>query len=139
MSLQAILLVRVGGVESYIHYRESCPFLPVSKGVAMHPEGWKPFVDTLKSPGNLVMAGLAILVLVDLLLGNPVLGKLVVLQLKAFGQPPTGDTIALKTVFGTFTSVSGWAGFVAKFLIGFLLLFPVLSWLRGLYAAVSGK
>ncbi len=105
----------------------------------MHPQGWKPLVDRLKSPGNIALLVIGALLVTDLLLGSPVMSKAVRLQLRLMHMEPSGDSARILTIFGTFRSVSAWTVFVERVLITFFFVMPGLSYLRGLYAAVSGR
>lgn len=105
----------------------------------MHPEGWKPFTDTLKSPYNLVLLTMATVLLVDYFLGCPLMSQVVRVQLQFQKLDPEAQHIRLYTLFGTFTRVDTWTRFLERFLIIVLYVFPGLSLLRGLYAALSGK
>ncbi|MBD3241908.1 MAG: hypothetical protein GF331_15065 [Chitinivibrionales bacterium] len=105
----------------------------------MHPEGWKPFVHRLKSPFNIALVATGALLVTDLLLGSPLMGKAVRLQLRLMNMEPSGDAARILTAFGTFRSVNDWTVFVERILIVFFFALPGLSYARGLFAAVSGR
>jgi hypothetical protein len=105
----------------------------------MHPEGWKPLVDRLKSPFNIVLMVLAIVLVVDYLVGSPLMSRLVSLQLRLMGVDPTAKAMRLFTIFGTFTRVDVWTRFLERALIVILLVVPGLSYLGGFVTAVRGN
>jgi hypothetical protein len=105
----------------------------------MHPEGMKPFVDSLRNPWNVVMALLAVVVAVDMMSGLRLVHVLVAMQLKLMGHDPSQQTMRLVTLFGTFTRVDDWTRFLGWALLVFLGGIPLVSVLLGLKVSLSGK
>lgn len=87
----------------------------------------------------MVLVVIGVLLVTDMVLGSPVMSQGVRLQLRLMHMEPSGDTTRILTIFGTFSSVRAWTVFVERVLIAFFFVMPGLSYLRGLYAAVSGR
>ena len=105
----------------------------------MHPEGWKQFTDTLKSPYNLIMMGLAVFLLVDYVLGSPVMAQLVQVQLRIQKINPASEQMKIFTIFGTFSRVDTWTRFIERVLMVIFFVLGGLAPLRGFYSSLSGK
>jgi hypothetical protein len=104
----------------------------------MHPEGWKPFHETLRSPLNLTLLAIAVAVTVDYASGLHVMRALVELKLQLLGHHKGAESIRLITVFGTFTSVQSWTVFVSKGLAGVCYVVPAFSMMLGVIRSIRG-
>jgi hypothetical protein len=105
----------------------------------MHPEGIKPFTDSLKNPFTIIWLALGCILVVDLFTGNHLIGWAVGQQVRMMGHNPAVDTMRMMTVFGTFTSVAVWTAFVQKFLIVGAFVLGGLPMVHGLWVSVVGK
>jgi len=98
-----------------------------------------PLVRKLRNPVNIVLMVIAIALVVDYVLGGPVMTKLVGLQLRAMGVDPATKTMRLFTIFGTFTRVDVWTRFLERALMVIFFAVPGLSYLGGLITSVRGS
>ncbi len=105
----------------------------------MHPEGFKPFRDSLTSVFTIAWLVVGFALVVDLFTGSNGVAWLVGLQLKAVGHDPAVESMRMMTVFGTFTSVTKWTTFVQRFLLVVSFAFAGFPLLRGLWVSISGK
>lgn len=105
----------------------------------MHPQGFKPLFDTLKTPSNMVFIALAVLLAVDYVIGSPLMTQVVLIQLRIQKIDPASDHIKIFTIFGTFTDMNTWRSLIERVLIGIFAVIPGLSILRALYSSISGK
>jgi hypothetical protein len=104
----------------------------------MHPQGFKPLVEALTSPLNIVLALVGVALVVDLLIGSPLMSRLVQLQLSLMKIDPSAGEIRIVTMFGTFTDPAVWTRFIERVLAAIFCAIPALSWLRGAFVSVAG-
>ena len=97
------------------------------------------FFDKLKSPANTVMLVLGVLMLVDLYFGCPVARHIVVAQLKLFKINPDVHSFRILTVFGEFTNIDPLVKQIDIWSGAILTAVPVLSYLGGLFQALTIK
>jgi heme/copper-type cytochrome/quinol oxidase subunit 4 len=105
----------------------------------MHPQGFKPFFDTLKSPWNIIFLVLGGAVLADFLLGSQYMMKVVEVQLHLQKLDIGSPNLRIMTLFGVFTKAIAWARFVGTVLFVVLLAIPLWSILGGLYGSIMSK
>lgn len=104
----------------------------------MHPEGWKPFHETLRSPLNLTLLAVAVALTVDYATGLHAMRSLIELQLQVMGHPKGAESMKLITVFGTFTRAETWTVFVTRGIAGICYVFPVFSMFLGVIRSIRG-
>jgi len=105
----------------------------------MHPQGFKPFTDTLKQPGNLILLGIAALLVIDYFIGSPLMTQVTLIQLRIQKIDPDSQHMKIITMFGTFTRVDTWTMFIERVLIAVFAAIPGMSILWGLFSSITGK
>jgi len=105
----------------------------------MHPQGFQPFIETLKSKMNIVLLLLAAVFVADLFIGQPVVMRIIDLHFKIMHIDPTRQQFVLLTIFGTFHSVDAWALFMGRALAIIFIAIPGLSLFWGMVSSFTGK
>jgi len=97
---------------------------------------WK---EEITNPFYIVCFILMIFFCVDYFRGSLLTIELVKLQLSLFNSAPTGDVIHVKTLFGTFHSITSMGKFFNKSLGGIFLAYSSWYFIMGLWDSITKK